>query len=155
MSIGPRELARAIGVSTDTLRHYERLGLLTGVARTAGGYRRYSQSAVARVQLIQAALTVGFSLKELKQVLAVRARGGAPCRNVRATVGVRLEAINLQIDELVLLRDELDALLQKWDERLTQAPDGEQVHLLEALALRPGLEQARRARHRKNPTPNT
>ena len=77
--MGPREAARATGVSTDTLRHYERKGLLPGVTRTAAGYRRYSAATVERVLLIQRALVVGFSLADLTRVLGVRDRGGAPC----------------------------------------------------------------------------
>ena len=70
--MGPRDVARTTGVSTDTLRHYERKGLLPGVTRTAAGYRRYSAATVERVLLIQRALVVGFSLADLKRVLAVR-----------------------------------------------------------------------------------
>ena len=64
--MGPRDVARTTGVSTDTLRHYERKGLLPGVTRTAAGYRRYSAATVERVLLIQRALVVGFSLADLK-----------------------------------------------------------------------------------------
>ena len=83
--MGPREVARTTGVSTDTLRHYERKGLLPGVTRTAAGYRRYSAATVERVLLIQRALVVGFSLADLKRVLGVRDRGGAPCQSVRCS----------------------------------------------------------------------
>jgi DNA-binding transcriptional MerR regulator len=70
--MGPREVARTTGVSTDTLRHYERKGLLPGVTRTTAGYRRYSAASVERVLLIQRALVVGFSLADLGRVLSVR-----------------------------------------------------------------------------------
>ena len=56
------ELARLVGVSTDTLRHYERLGLLEIPARTSGGYREYSSGSLERVRLIRRALSIGFSL---------------------------------------------------------------------------------------------
>jgi len=85
-SIGPRDVADAAGVSTDTLRHYERLGLLPKTARTSAGYRRYPPSVIGRVQLIQRALVVGFSLKDLASVLRQRESGEAPCRRVRALV---------------------------------------------------------------------
>src|SRR4051812_6940433 len=61
-ALGPRELARLTGVSTDTLRHYERKGLLPAVMRTQAGYRRYPAVMVDRVLLIQRALVVGFTL---------------------------------------------------------------------------------------------
>ena len=76
--MGPRDVAQATGVSTDTLRHYERQGLLPRVTRTAAGYRQYSAAAVERVLLIQRALVVGFSLADLKRVLAVRDKPAPP-----------------------------------------------------------------------------
>jgi len=88
-TLGPREVARATGVSTDTLRHYERLGLLPAVHRTTSGYRRYAPAAVARVQMIQRALVMGFSLRDLKRVLpcATRAaRRADPCARWSASV---------------------------------------------------------------------
>jgi DNA-binding transcriptional MerR regulator len=111
--MGPREVARATGVSTDTLRHYERKGLLPRAARTSGGYRQYSAATVERVLMIQRSLVVGFSLGELKTVLATRDRGGSPCRSVRALVGERLTSLTQRIEELLALRDELRSLLDE------------------------------------------
>src|SRR6266568_7210575 len=84
------QLARQTGVSTDTLRHYERLRLLPLPQRTAGNYREYPPSSQQRVELIQRALTIGFSLAELKTILAVRDKGGAPCRRVRSLLGSKI-----------------------------------------------------------------
>ena len=144
--MGPREVANATGVSTDTLRHYERQGLLPRVARTAAGYRRYPEATIERVLLIQRALVVGFSLEELKRVLTTRDRGGAPCRNVRDLVGQRFAELNRRIEELLTLRDELQELLSDWDARLAGTPNGERAHLLETLGAKPTIERARRSR---------
>jgi DNA-binding transcriptional MerR regulator len=144
--MGPREVARAAGVSTDTLRHYERQGLLPAAARTAAGYRRYPASTVDRVLLIQRALVVGFSLSDLKRVLSTRDHGGAPCRGVRELVGRRLEELTCRIDELSSLRDELRQLLEEWDDRLAATPSGERAHLLETLGSKSRIEAARAAR---------
>jgi DNA-binding transcriptional MerR regulator len=144
--MGPREVARATGVSTDTLRHYERKGLLPDVTRTAAGYRRYSAATVDRVLLIQRALVMGFSIADLRGVLAVRDRGGAPCRSVRALAGERLDALNRRIEELLTLRDELRLLLAEWDGRLSNAPQGERAHLLETLGSQPVIERTRQKR---------
>src|SRR5205085_11549934 len=116
--VGPRELARQTGVSTDTLRHYEHKGLLPKPERAASGYRRYSPDSAARVLLIQRALVVGFSLDELARVLGERDKGGAPCRSVRALVGARLEDLDRRLAELVALRAELRAIVDDWDGRL-------------------------------------
>jgi MerR family transcriptional regulator, Zn(II)-responsive regulator of zntA len=146
--IGPREAAKATGVSTDTLRHYERMALLPGVTRTAPGYRRYSPATVERVLLIQRALVVGFSLADLKRVLNVRDRGGAPCASVRSILAARLEQLNRRIEELSALRDELRVLAVDWEKRLTKTPTGARAHLLETLRDSPAIERARS--HRRN-----
>jgi DNA-binding transcriptional MerR regulator len=78
------ELARECGVSTDTLRHYERIGVLPRPKRTASGYREYPADAGKRVRLVRRALGIGFTLDELAGILQTRDAGGAPCREVRA-----------------------------------------------------------------------
>ena len=135
-TLGPREVARATGVSTDTLRHYERLGLLPAVHRTASGYRRYAPAAVARVEMIQRALVMGFSLRDLKRVLAVRDAGGAPCQSVRALVGERLRELTERLEHLRALRDDLIDLVAEWDRTLAATPPGKRAHLLEGVEPR-------------------
>ena len=147
--VGPRDVARATGVSTDTLRHYERHGLLPAVTRTAAGYRRYSPDAIERVLLIQRALVVGFSLADLKRVLTVRDKGGAPCRSVRALVGERLDELNRRIEQLIALRDELRALLGTWDAKLAKTPAGGRALLLDTLGSSSGIERTRQARRNR------
>lgn len=137
------ELARLTGVSTDTLRHYERKGLLLPPPRTSGGYRRYPSSAVSRVRLIQRALVIGFSLDDLARVMRHRASGGAPCRQVRDIVRERLVALEQQLSELEVLKKDLQTLLADWDAQLDRTPAGQRAHLLDALATNPGLKTAR------------
>jgi DNA-binding transcriptional MerR regulator len=144
--MGPRDAAEATGVSTDTLRHYERLGLLPDVGRTAAGYRRYSAAAVERVLLIQRALVVGFSLGDLRRVLSVRDKGGAPCRTVREFVGARLDDLSRRIEDLIALRGQLRLLLREWDVKLAKTPHGERAHLLESLGSKSRIERTRLAR---------
>jgi DNA-binding transcriptional MerR regulator len=151
--LGPSEVARLTGVSTDTLRHYEKRGLLPAPLRSGAGYRRYAPAAVERVKLIQRALDVGFSLRDLARVFAERAKGGAPCRSVRALVGDRLGDVERRIDELTTLKAELTALLADWDTRLAGTPAGGRAHLLDALAARPGLAPPIRQSIDRSPEP--
>ena len=144
--LSPREVADRTGVSPDTLRHYERKGLLRTPARTAAGYRQYPADVVQRVQLIQRALVIGFSLDELGRVLRERDRGVPPCRDVRNLVAERLAALEHRIEELSDLRSELRALLADWEERLRRTRDGQPAHLLEALGERPVIERERTRR---------
>ena len=148
-TLSAKAAARATGVSTDTLRHYERKGLLPRVHRTASGHRRYSPATIERVLLIQRALIVGFSLNDLGRVLAVRDRGGAPCHSVRTLVSERLAALARQIDDLANLRDELRTLVTEWDAILSETPDGKPARLLDTLATSAAVERARRKRHER------
>ncbi|MGH9411151.1 MAG: MerR family transcriptional regulator [Vicinamibacterales bacterium] len=148
--IGPRALAAAAGVSTDTLRHYERLGLLSGTTRTPAGYRRYPPAAIERVRLIQRSLVVGFSLKELASALRQRERGGVPCQRVRTLIGERLAALDLRLAELTALRHEMRIIVDDWDTRLAQTPPGERALLLDMVAGRPILEHSERTRRAPN-----
>lgn len=152
--MGPRDLARATGVSTDTLRNYERKGLLPRVTRTAAGYRQYPAATVERVLLIQRALVVGFSLTDLKRVLGTRDRGGAPCRSVRVLVGERLDRLNQRIEEMRRLRDELGEMLSEWDTTLAGTPEGKRAHLLDTLGARPIIESTRRQRQNRPGQPH-
>jgi DNA-binding transcriptional MerR regulator len=134
-TLTPRELAASAGISTDTLRYYERSGVLAAPARTRAGYRRYPSSAAARVALVRRALAIGFSIKELAGVFRERASGGAPCRKVRAIVGDRLARIDDELAALTTLKAELTALVQEWDARLAETPANRPAKLLESLPL--------------------
>jgi MerR family transcriptional regulator, copper efflux regulator len=134
-ALSPRELAATAGISTDTLRHYERSGVLPRPARTRAGYRRYPAQAATRVALIRRALAIGFSIKDLARVLREREQGGAPCRKVRAIVGDRLARIEAEVAALLALKADLMALVREWDGQLDRTPPGEQAKLLELLPL--------------------
>ena len=142
------ELARLAGVSTDTLRHYERKGVLARPRRAANGYRQYPPGALARVLLVRRALAVGFTLDELARVLSVRDGGAAPCKEVRALAATKLAEVEERLAQLVELRDELRATLKDWDGRLAQTTDGGRASLLESLAAGKGGGKARAAEGR-------
>lgn len=128
------ELAKSAGVSTDTLRHYERKGVLGKPGRSTNGYREYSTEALVRVRLVRRALAVGFTLNELSSVLKVRDRGGVPCQRVRELAAEKLSGIESRLSELSILRDELRTTLKDWDTRLARTDPGASAGLLEALA---------------------
>ena len=130
------QLARQTGVSTDTLRHYERLGLLPLPQRTAGNYREYPPTSPQRVELIRRALTIGFSLPELKTILAVRDKGGAPCRHVRDLIRSKIHDLDQQIRNLASLRAEMNRLSGEWDKLLRQTKPGQVARLLENVPPR-------------------
>jgi DNA-binding transcriptional MerR regulator len=132
-SLRAGELAELAGVSTDTLRHYERKGLIPRPPRGANGYREYPAETLDRVRLVRSALAVGFTLDELAGILGVRDRGGAPCRRARALLEEKLGSVEAQLLELARLRETLRSVLGEWDARLAEIPDGARAGLLEAL----------------------
>lgn len=145
-ALSPAEVGRRCGVSPDTLRHYERKGLLPPPARTRAGYRRYPPETIARVTLIQRALVVGFTLHELARVLRDRDRGAPPCRSVRDLVATRLDDLDERLTQLTALRAELRRLLASWDRRLAGTPPGRPAHLLQTLAGNETIARTRRRR---------
>jgi MerR family copper efflux transcriptional regulator len=132
----PSELARLAGVSTDTLRHYEQVGILPLPRRSPNGYREYPASALPRVQLVRSALAIGFTLEELTLILRARDRGRAPCRQVRALATEKLDELENLLRELTAARDELCNMLREWDAKLADAEAGERVGLLDVLAAK-------------------
>lgn len=131
------KLADLAGVSRDTLRHYERKGVLPRALRGPNGYRQYPPEALQRVQLIRRALSVGFTLDELARVLRVRDAGGAPCEEVRKLATQKLLDVQDQLRELTELRDDLQKTLSDWDTRLASRGRGQRANLLESLSVNP------------------
>jgi len=127
------ELARAAGISPDTLRHYERLGLLHKPPRTAGGYRDYPAQAQDRVRLIRGALSVGFSLSELTTLLKIRDRGDFPCFQTVKLARRKLHELERQIGDLTAMRKKLEQILAQWDAQLARTGKGRPARLLESL----------------------
>ncbi|MEO6655470.1 MAG: heavy metal-responsive transcriptional regulator [Pyrinomonadaceae bacterium] len=129
------ELAKKSGVSTDTLRHYERKGVLPRPHRSNNGYRLYPHSALNRVLIVRRALAVGFSLDELARILRERDKGGAPCREVHKLASEKLREVEERLTALAGLRDELKLIIADWNTRLSNAPADTQVGLLETLTI--------------------
>jgi DNA-binding transcriptional MerR regulator len=132
------ELAKVAGVSTDTLRHDERLGVLPAARRRANGYREYGPDAIEHLRLVRSALAVGFTLTELASIFELRRRGGAPCREVRDLAADKLAHLEVLLRDITEVRNQLRATLKDWDRRLEKAGTGEPARLLEALASSAG-----------------
>src|SRR5262249_59170690 len=123
------ELAQLSGVSADTLRHYERKGLLKPY-RASNGYREYPRQAVERVRLIRSALAIGFKLDDLQRIFKLRDAGRAPCRQVRELAAAKLDELEALVRDLTVLRDQMRGLIKDWDRRLDSAPADEPARLL-------------------------
>lgn len=104
------QLAQRVGVSAKTIRYYEELRLLPEPVRSPGGYRLYGADDEERLRFISTARRTGFTLGQIKEVLALRDRGVAPCDYVRETVRRRLGEVDRQLAELNELKRELGKL---------------------------------------------
>jgi DNA-binding transcriptional MerR regulator len=107
------DLANRVGVSSDAVRYYERLGLLAPPERSAAGYRRYDQRTVQRLRFVKGAQRVGLRLREIAELLEVVDRGQCPCGHTEALLRERLAEVDAELARLGALRAELARLLTK------------------------------------------
>ena len=109
MRIG--ELARRAGVNIDTVRYYERSGVLPVPARTASGYRDYDHGDLARLHFVRRAKRLGFTLAQAVELLALGNGPDADLAAVRSTATARLADVEARIAELAAMRDVLRTLV--------------------------------------------
>ena len=105
------ELADAVGVTSQTIRFYERKGLMPQAERGANGYRRYDESMLTRLRFINAAQAAGLTLAEIRSIIDLRDEGTVPCTHVVALIDTRLSDVQARIRHLAALQGELEALL--------------------------------------------
>ena len=101
------ELAADAGVPAKTIRFYEQAGLMPAPPRTPAGYRDYPPSALDRLAFIRHAQVAGFTLAEIRSVLAIRDSGNPPCRHVATLIGQHLAQVERRITELTRTHDVL------------------------------------------------
>ncbi len=111
-SIRSGELARRAGVGVETLRFYERQGLLPKPPQRASGYRDYPPQAVSLVRFVKRAQALGFSLREVKELLALREVPRATCGDVVALARHKVEEIDAKVADLRAMRAALTGLLK-------------------------------------------
>lgn len=118
MRIG--ELGDRLGVNPKTIRYYESIGLLPEPERTPSGYRVYDESDAERIIFIKTAQRLAITLDEIKEILALRERGEAPCSYVREILAREVADIEQRIADLQRLRDQL-VTLEAAADRLPEA----------------------------------
>jgi Cu(I)-responsive transcriptional regulator len=104
-SIG--DLARATGTKIETVRYYERVGLLPMPARTAGNYRIYSEENLRRLSFVRRARDLGFSLDQVRELLRLADQRDQPCEEVDVIAREHLTEVERKISDLTALGDEL------------------------------------------------
>lgn len=115
MTIG--ELAKRAGVNVETVRYYERRGLLREPPRSDSGYRQYRPEAVARIQFIKRAQALGFSLAEITELLSLRVSPSSNCDEVLRKAESKRQEIDRKITALDEMRRSLDRLISACETR--------------------------------------
>ncbi len=127
------EVAKKSSVGIEALRFYERSGLLGRPGRTQSGYRVYDTAVLERLDFIKRAQVLGFSLDEIKRIIADKQAGRSPCLEVREIVRHRLGELDERMKEMRLYRRELGAALAQWEE--TGELDGHVCGLIEGTEI--------------------
>jgi MerR family mercuric resistance operon transcriptional regulator len=102
-------LAKQANVTIETIRYYQRIGLLKEPDKPGSGYRQYTNDAIAKIRFIKRAQQVGFTLKEIAGLLSL---DGSHCADVRKIAEQKYQQIDKQIKDLIALRNILDALVK-------------------------------------------
>ena len=111
MSLTIGKVAKQAGVNIDTLRYYEREGLIAKPVRNGSNYRVYSEETVLRVRFVKRAQELGFSLGEIKELLELRISEEASCAEVRNQAQVKIEDLDGKISSLRAMRRALSKLV--------------------------------------------
>jgi MerR family transcriptional regulator, copper efflux regulator len=110
------EVSKLSGIGIEALRFYEKSGLLDRPGRTYSGYRLFDESVLERLAFIKKAQILGFTLDEIREIIAHKQGGVNPCEEVREIVRERLVELDERIRQMMSYRDELAANLAEWDE---------------------------------------
>jgi MerR family mercuric resistance operon transcriptional regulator len=130
LSIGT--LAKTTGCAADTIRYYERAGLLPRPPRTEGGHRQYAEADRQRLRVIRRSRQLGFSLEEIRNLLALADRRAIDCAAVRGVAALHLEEIGRRVRELQAWRRTLGRLITACERE-----GGPTCPILDALAGEP------------------
>ena len=127
------EVAEQARVNTETLRYYERRGLVARPPRSASNYRLYPEDAVQRVRFIKRAQELGFSLKDIKELLSLRGAPEAECGEIRAHAEAKIKDIDEKVSALMAMKSALSKLVTECSGEgpLTECPILESLDTME------------------------
>jgi DNA-binding transcriptional MerR regulator len=134
------DLAKATETKVETIRYYERIGLLPAPARTRGNYRSYSPEQLGRLSFIRRARGLGFSLPQVRGLLSLSDQRSRSCEAVDAIARGHLADVDRKIADLASLRGELDRIIGQCGHGTVA-----ECRIIEALASNPSAEVEHRA----------
>lgn len=107
------QVAKQTGVTVETIRFYEKQGLIATPQRSDAGYRQYPSETIKRVRFIQHAKEVGFTLKDIGELLALRREPGSSCTDIKLRTTQKIEDVDKKIQELKRIREALARMVMK------------------------------------------
>ncbi len=117
MALTIGQIASAGNVNVETIRYYERRGLLSAASRSPAGYRQYTADSVKRLRFIRHAQDLGYSLGEIQELLALRVRNGASCTAVAQKTRNKIQIVEQRINDLLRMKHALEDLAAACDAR--------------------------------------
>ncbi|MBH0058241.1 MerR family transcriptional regulator [Pseudoalteromonas sp. SWXJZ94C] len=128
-----KQLAKLMGVTPDTVRHYTRVGLLNPIRSEENGYQEYTASDQQRLKFIISSRQLGFSVKDIQQIIDESQQGNCPCPLTRKLITKRLEETEALFQETLKLRTRMQAALAQWDSSADGANASDVCSLIESF----------------------
>lgn len=113
MKIG--EVSKRVGIGIETIRFYERMGLIDAPRRTASGYRTYAKDDVKRLDFVKKSKALGFTLNEIRNLLSLRLDPNATCEEVKEATTAKIKDIEERIKDLQKMKKALNKLIKACD----------------------------------------
>ncbi|MDF2179883.1 MerR family DNA-binding protein [Aliiglaciecola sp. CAU 1673] len=133
------QLADALNISRDTLRYYVRIGLISPNRSQDNGYQQFGAQDVRRMKFVLSARALGFSLDDVKQLLADADKGQSPCPHARDMIDKRLAQMEQRLADMQQLLAQMKAAKAAWSTLPDTPPTGQMIcHLIEGVSARKG-----------------
>ncbi len=128
------DLAIQSRVPAHVVRYYSRIGLIHPERQKENGYRLFSQNDANRLRFIRLAKQLGFTLKEIKEIIQHADMKESPCQEVRGIIQDRIVENRQKIEEMMKLQTRMESALEQWQDKPDGMPDGHSVcHLIESI----------------------
>ncbi|MBI1425124.1 MAG: MerR family transcriptional regulator [Gammaproteobacteria bacterium] len=124
------ELAARANVVPDVVRYYSKIGLLKPHKNRKNGYKQYDSADVAKVIFIRKAKSLGYTLREIKDILSHSSDGKSPCPLVRQIIENRIEEHRQRLDDMLALQARMEEAVKQWQHMPDGIPDGHSVCVL-------------------------
>ena len=129
------QLARKLNVAPDTVRFYTRIGIITPCINTVNGYKEYNKRDQNRLRFVLSARNLGFSVKDIEEILGVSETGKSGCPIVRDLIQRRLQETEQRFLETAALRNRMLSAVSEWRLKPDKEPTGDMVcHLIEEFS---------------------